>query len=114
MTADRLRCAYYCAAETIRRRQLTGQPVPTWLRQHFAEIDAALRVSRSGHGTDNAAAELEPVELISAAQAAAIVGRSKRQVQRLAADLGGRIVGGRWLFDRTEVAEYARAANERT
>ena len=114
MTADRLRCAYYCAADTIRRRQLTGQPVPTWLRQHFADLDAAVRLSRSGHETDTTAAQSETVELISAAQAAAIVGRSKRQVQRLAADLGGRIVGGRWLFDRTEVAEYARAANERT
>lgn len=109
---DRLHAAYHCAAEVIRRRRLTGQPVPAWLRQHYAELDAAVRMSRSGHESDSATAELEPVDQITANEAAAIVGKSKRQTQRLAADLGGRIVGGRWLFDRAAVTEYAANRGE--
>lgn len=32
---------------------------------------------------------------------------SKRQVQRHADDLGGRIIGGRWLFRESDVRDYA-------
>ena len=35
-----------------------------------------------------------------------MLGCSKRTVLRIAADLDGRIIGGRMLFDRRTVAEY--------
>jgi hypothetical protein len=50
---------------------------------------------------------LEPEKLITARKAATILDLSKRQIHRLAADLDGRIVGGRWLFDLGTVTEYA-------
>ncbi|CPR11950.1 hypothetical protein BN971_03243 [Mycobacterium bohemicum DSM 44277] len=51
-------------------------------------------------------------ELITAKEAAEVLGLSKRQCQRIAADLGGRIVGGRWLFGRAAVSEYAEGRRD--
>lgn len=107
MAADDVRPAYYCAAEVMRHRQRAGQPIPHWLSRHFDQLDAKIRASESGHESDRAAGQLDDEKLITAREAANIVGRSKRQVQRLAADLDGQIVGGRWLFQLNTVTEYA-------
>jgi hypothetical protein len=51
---------------------------------------------------------LQQERLITAREAAAILGLSKRQVQRLAADLdGSQLICGRWLFEASAVTEYA-------
>lgn len=103
-----LRAAYYCAAEVVRARTLSGQPIPSWLRRHYTDLDSTIRtLSESGHESDGAAEQLASEELITAREAAAMLGRSKRQVQRLAADLDGRLVGGRWLFNPAVVRDYA-------
>ncbi|GJO29992.1 hypothetical protein NJB1507_37700 [Mycobacterium marinum] len=108
---DLLRAAYYCAAEVMRHRSRTGQPLPAWLRQHFAALDAAVRMSRSGHGFHGGAAQLVQDE-VTAQEAADMLGCSKRQALRLAADLDGRLVGGRWLFPRSAVEQYAAERNQ--
>jgi predicted DNA-binding transcriptional regulator YafY len=47
-------------------------------------------------------------EMITAQEAAEMLGCSKRQVQRLATDLDGQLVGGHvWVFNRTAVLTYA-------
>jgi excisionase family DNA binding protein len=113
LSSDDLRAAYYCVAEVLRRRQLVGQPIPEWMRRHFDRLDAAVRgLSRSGHQAAGAVEQLPhsgPTSrsLISAHEAAQILGISKRQVQQLAADLDGQIIGGRWLFERETVETYA-------
>lgn len=112
LPADELRAAYYCAAEVVRRRQLVGQPIPEWLHRHFDQLDAEVRLSRSGQEFDIAVGQLAhsgptSPSLISAHEAAQILGISKRQVQRLAADLDGQLIGGRWLFERETVETYA-------
>jgi hypothetical protein len=118
--------AYYCVAAVIRGRQRTGEPIPEWLRRHFEQLDAvirdgssdsAARASRSGHELSDHATQLEcdgstSSELIGAREAAEILGLSKRQVQRLAGDLDGQVVGGRWLYKRTIVCEYAEARGQ--
>lgn len=110
---DQLHAAYHCAAEVVRRRRLTGEPIPQWLREHYADLDAAVRMSQSGQETDSDTAEFDIVELITAEQAAVLLGRSKRQVTRIArSDLDGRLIGGRWLFDRAVVTEYAEQLGE--
>jgi len=48
----------------------------------------------------------EAGRLITAKEAALMLGCSKRTVLRLAADLDGRNVGGRLLFEQATVAEY--------
>lgn len=46
-------------------------------------------------------------DLIGSREAAEVLSVSKRQVQRLAPNLGGRLAGGRWVFDRAAVEAYA-------
>jgi hypothetical protein len=104
-----VQAAYYCAAALIRSRRRTGEPIPDWLRQHHAQLDAEIRasMSRSGHESACGQGQLRQEELISAREAAEILSISKRQAQRLACDLDGRIVGARWLFKKATVIEYA-------
>jgi hypothetical protein len=51
--------------------------------------------------------ELESDKRISAAEAAMILGWTKRTVQRRASDLDGEIVGNCWVFSQSVVVEYA-------
>jgi hypothetical protein len=101
--------AAYCAAELIRDRQRRGQPVPNWLRQHLARCEAAVAVSRSGHEFDGVPSQLDPDNLIDAREVARMLGISKRQAQRLAHDIDGLIISGRWVFRKATVMEYAEA-----
>jgi hypothetical protein len=114
---EELQLNYYCAAEVIRTRVLGGRPIPRWLHDHYRRLDARI-VSRPGReiGIDdeNARELFQRVEcaqnqdLISAAEAALIIGCSKRQATRIAVELGGRIIGGRWMFDRETVLQHAK------
>jgi hypothetical protein len=51
---------------------------------------------------------MELSELITAREAATILGCSRCHAQRLTADLDGQIVDGRWLFRRDLVTDYAQ------
>ncbi|WP_396836810.1 helix-turn-helix domain-containing protein [Mycobacterium sp. ITM-2016-00318] len=65
-------------------------------------------MSANGHQLDCAAAQLELSVVVSAREAAHILGCTTRHVRRLAADLEGEEVGGRWLFSRSAVEAYAK------
>jgi len=107
LAGDDLHAAYYCAAEVTRSRRRTGQPIPAWLRRHYDSLDAEIRVSDLGRESDGDTGQLDQDTLITAREAALIIGCSKRQAQRLAAaDLGGQIIGGRWLVKLSAVMEY--------
>ncbi|MCV7035125.1 helix-turn-helix domain-containing protein [Mycobacterium heckeshornense] len=142
MTLDEtdLRAAYFCVAEVVRRRRLSGQPIPSWLRGHFDRLDRAVRAaaasgqpipswlrghfdrldravraaaaSTSGHESGCAEQELQQ-QWLTATQAAQALGVSARHVRRLAADLDGQLVGGRWLFSADVVGEYAEERQRR-
>ena len=117
--ADDVRAAYYCVAEVVRHRQRTGEPIPDWLRRHFDRLDAEIRlseirVSESGQDSDSDTGQFDQNELITAREVSQMLGCSKRQAQRLASDLDGcQFVGGRWLFRRSSVAEYAEGRRRR-
>jgi len=40
--------------------------------------------------------------------------RSRRQTRRIAAKLGGRIIAGRWMLDRTAICEHLEGRNRWT
>jgi hypothetical protein len=71
--------------------------------------DEAAQVS-GGHVADvrkTAVVPISPENMINTEEAAAMLRRSPRQIRRLAADLEGRQIAGRWLFDRDVVAAAA-------
>lgn len=98
----------YVTAEFVRRRQLTGQPIPARVHRLFAEVSA--------HGTSRREAEQhstpETDELIDTVQAAQILEVSTRRIRGIAADLDGQQIAGRWIFTRAAVTEYAQARKE--
>ncbi|WP_156665586.1 helix-turn-helix domain-containing protein [Rhodococcus phenolicus] len=87
------------------------------------DLDAALSAARTAAQTRQAAVATAgridghppvPAEdyepgLIDAAEAASVLGRSRRTVYRLAATLDGRRIAGRWVFPRSAVDAYAAA-----
>ena len=100
VTDGQARLIHYVTAEFVRRRQLTGQPIPNQVRRLLTEVSA--------HGTS--VRESEPdsdVDLIDTAEAAQILHCSTRRIRRIAADLDGEQVAGRWIFHRVIVTEYA-------
>lgn len=108
MTGDEMfvLCAYRCVSEVLRSRHLVGTPVPAWLREHFRRLDTEIRMSRSRH--ENGGESGDSVTLIGSSTAGEILDLSTRQVQRIAEDLGGHAVDGRWVFNRAAVENYAR------
>lgn len=101
---DEIRWLYYLAGAAVRERELNQRQVTPCLRRLFGRADAAM--SDSGHESGCEAGQSEPDVPITAREAADILGLSKRQCQRLAADLDGQLVDGRWQFSRAAVVEY--------
>ena len=116
MTLDdeQTRAAYYVAAEVIRSRQRTGQPIPAWLRKHYDRPDTAVRgMAPRGHsvaenGDGGTQSQHEQHDVIGSREVGAMLSIAPRQVRRRAGQLGGVLVAGRLLFLRETVAEYAR------
>jgi len=114
MTLSRadLEAAHFCArvADAVTTHD---HPIRRWLPTHMHKLTTELAImSQVRHQSDSDTAELELDELITAAQAGAILRRSKRQVQRIATSINGQIVCGRWLFNRQTVLDYAEAMHE--
>lgn len=107
-----VRAAYTCVAEVVRRRVRCGEPVPAWLRAHYARLDVQVRLSPPRQDPEGSGAESE--EWIGSSDAATLLGWTTRQVQRLAADLDGRIVAGRWMFRTDTVCAYREACDGST
>jgi hypothetical protein len=111
MLNDReLKLLLYCAAEEKRARENGKCPVQKWNGELIRRVELELAVSRSGHESDCDAEESDA--WLSAREAATQLGLSKRQTTRLAADLDGRIIDGRWIFSADAVTEYAKGRND--
>jgi hypothetical protein len=105
LSSLQLEAALYAVRDLISRRVLGGQPVREEIKNLYEQLIAA-----SAHGTRSETAEGESIEeddLIDTRQAAAIIGCSARWARRIHADLDGQKCGGRWVFRRQAVAEYA-------
>lgn len=101
VTKEQAQLIRYVTAEFVRRRQLTGQPIPDRVRGLLREVSA--------HGTAERAGEQhsEPDDLIDTAEAAKLLRCTTRNVRRIAADLDGEQIAGRWIFHRQNVIDYA-------
>lgn len=106
LTDDEAAGARYCIAEVIRLRRLTGQPIPAWLR--------SLACAMSSPGPEKQVVQSDSSKPeIGSAQAAKIIGCSRRHISRIHTDLDGRMVAGRWVFNEDAVLEYAREKKEK-
>ncbi len=110
--------AYYLLSVGLRDTRRGGAAVPSRFLQLQAELAAAaaeVRASATGQH-DGAPVAPQPhsarEDTIGTAEAARILRLSHRQVQRLAADLDGRFIGGCWCFDRCAVVSYAAHRDE--
>lgn len=94
-------------AQVARRRN--GLPESAVFGELLTAITAAMSRSRRYDVAPEAildAGHMQPTVPIP--EAARRLGLSKRQTQRLAPKLGGRIIGGRWLLDAEAVAEHSK------
>lgn len=105
---EQFRAVRYCVAETVRRRLLCGAPVPAWLRKLHQQLTSSVC------GTDSTVPQQESIEAIDTDEAAKILGCSTRYIRRIASDLDGQRIAGRWIFNRATVTEYADAKRTRT
>jgi hypothetical protein len=114
LTDSDLHAAYYCTAEVVRSRRLGCRPIPAEVRRLYDRLTAEMQpgLSRSGQEKDCGGQQLSAGGWMSAAEAASLLGWSKRRVQRHATDLDGEIIGGRWLFRQSTVIEYAEGKQD--
>lgn len=103
---DRLKAAHYCAQEVVRRRRLTGEPIPGWLTQHYQELDVEIGLSASGHENSCSAAKSDTLSSVEVAQK---LHKPERWVRRHPELLGGIKHGDRWRYSRGAVEQYASA-----
>ncbi|ULP45942.1 hypothetical protein [Mycolicibacter virginiensis] len=106
LNATDIRAAYFCVAAVIRGRELHNHEVPPPVRALFNRLDAEVRMSRTRHESASDGRQSKHQDLIGVAEAAAVLGWSTRKVQRLAADLDGEMITGRWIFSKSKVDQY--------
>lgn len=94
-----LDAARYAVRVAQRARARNGLPPSVQLARLGEALSAAgpADAADDDHGQPDA---------MTTTEAAAQLGCSERQVRRMALRLGGQLVGGRWLLDRTAVSEH--------
>jgi len=109
---------YYLASVGLRAVRRGTTPIPGRFLLLQAELAAAAAEVRAAASGQDDGAPVAPQQYseredtIGTAEAAGILRISGRQVQRLAADLDGRFIGGCWCFDRLAVQSYAAHRDE--
>lgn len=112
LTGWEIGVAYYCLADYRRKKAESGERLKPSFIALYERFDHVVRfgeVSPSRHESITATEELGHVELIGTRLAAEILGWNLRRVQRHAADLDGRTVGGRLVFPAEAVKAYRDA-----
>ncbi|RAL32871.1 hypothetical protein [Rhodococcus sp. AQ5-07] len=99
-------CLY--AAEAAQRARVRAGHAPSRDLYTLAVLCRAAAGSGQTDIDSSPAVQDSGIDPIDVRQAAAILGLSSRQTRRIAEDLDGRIVGGRWMFERHTVTEFAR------
>jgi Helix-turn-helix domain len=110
---DDLRVAHRNATAIIGSYQRRCRPIPADLQRHYDRLLLAIRCMSAADGfadeTNSGASEpqLTHEDLLDAAEAAKIIGCSAQWVRRIHTDLDGQNIGGRWLFPRSTIENYA-------
>lgn len=89
----------YTVEVTQRARARNGLP-PS---RHLAQLAALLAVDGHADSSDDPASE---ADYVSTEEAADLLGCSTRTARRLAPQLGGQRIAGRWVLDRLAIAEH--------
>lgn len=98
-----LRAVRFVLAEFVRRRRLTGQPIPTVvarLHQHLTSVDGHEHAAAQPDSTP------EPTELLDTGQVAELLGCTTRHVRRLAPALDAQQISGRWVYPKPAVTQH--------
>jgi hypothetical protein len=99
--------AYYSVRDLLARRALARQSsVPDGMDAFHNRLVGFLRETKTCALQENSAPSSED-ELIDTAKAAAVLKCSPQWVRRIRDELGGRDIGGRYVFQRQAVVEYA-------
>jgi hypothetical protein len=102
-----VQAAYYGLCGFVRERAIAKRSVPAEVLRVRHRLDAHVRLSSTRHVTSWAAADQARSEVwIGATATAAILGRGPRYVQRHAEEIGGRLIGGRYVFRESDVIDY--------
>lgn len=105
-----VKAAYYGLSECVRQRNLAGRSLPLEVEQLFSRLHDRIRLARARQESCSAAADASPSKgevFIGSAEAARMLNRSKRHVQRHAAEMGGQLIGGRLAFRPSHVRDFA-------
>ncbi|WP_432677404.1 hypothetical protein ACRAJ3_19615 [Rhodococcus pyridinivorans] len=95
--------AYLAAAATIAQLSERDAPIPAPLSSLLAVCRDA---STNRHDDDALPVIPAPSEQIDTHEAAKLLDRTPRSIQRIARSLDGRKLNGTWIFDRATVLEY--------
>ena len=112
LDSDDLEVAYYVFSRFINGRLAAGKALPAAVRPLFRRIEL---MSVTGPQIDRDAEQLTQ-ELIGTEAVAAILNCDPRHVRRLANDLDGHRINGRWVFVKCVVEQYeeSRSAHRRS
>lgn len=96
----------------VRARYRNGLPISASYSALTSALNTAV-MSANGHLAVRKTEVLQDLPhehpTVTIDQAATQLGLSARQVRRIAAELGGRKIGGRWLLDQTAITERSTA-----
>ena len=112
MTSFDVQAARYCARVVADHYRHIKVPLPPQLQEHLLQLENH-NSSVTGTETQSSAAQSDH-DLVGTVEAADILRCSREYVCRIATDLDGQLVAGRWLFQRHTVTEYANAKSQRT
>ncbi|KAA1243112.1 helix-turn-helix domain-containing protein [Mycobacterium simiae] len=108
LSGHMLRVARDAVLIAERARRANGLPTSRAYQELAQALNAALSVTRQNDVAQSAVLQHYPqtTPTVTVEQAAAALGLSRRQTQRLAPRLGGRLIGGRWLVDEQALREH--------
>lgn len=109
LTEDQVEAALYAISGFVDRRRLENRPVP---REVSALHQRLAIASECGSEIPSDGGQLEDDDLIGTGEAATILACSTRWVTTIHTDLGGDKIGGRYLYRRQAVIDYAAAKHQ--
>ena len=107
LQAIEIEAVYYAVSGFIRERHISGRPIPAEVLDVRHRLDAHVRLSSARHETTSETTNPEDSEVwIGATATAAKIRRGLRYVQRHANEIGGQLIGGRYVFRESDVIDY--------
>jgi acyl-CoA synthetase (NDP forming) len=107
LSPDELRTARAALAQLVIRQRRAREVTPRAVLELLRHLDDVLTGATSVGGNGTRLSAKPSVYELDSTEEAAVIGVSTRRVRQIAEQLGGRQVGGRWLFERAAIEEHA-------